>query len=82
PAFLLELVVCCPHLSFLLELVVCCPHPSFLLELVVCGLHVPPYVTFEIVTYSFENLIAYRAETVTFEIVTYSFENLIAVLRY
>jgi hypothetical protein len=38
---------------------------TFLLELVVCGLHIPPYITFELHTRSFENVVGYRAETVT-----------------
>jgi len=38
-------------------------NPVFWLECVVVAVHLPPYITSEYHTYSFENLIVYRAET-------------------
>jgi hypothetical protein len=37
--------------------------PYFWLETVTIGIHCPPYVTYEFVTYSIDNIIMYRAET-------------------
>ncbi len=37
--------------------------PYFWLEAVTIGIHCPPYVTYEFVTYSIDNIIMYRAET-------------------
>jgi len=38
-------------------------HPIFWIEILICGIHCPPRTTGEFVTYSFDNLIVYRAET-------------------